>query len=245
VTAALRALPKIAFPGTAEAMIASVSSQLGYAEGNNNDTVFGEWYGMPHAPWCAMFVSWGAYVSGNRKNVPKHAYTPSGANWFKERDQWGDKPKVGAVVYYDTAGLDRISHVGVVDRVYADGSWTSIEGNTNAAGSREGRVVRRQKRRTVGERGGFGYPKYAKSPSAKAKAGLSPVDLSSVIALAKKGIYNGRLRTALRAEGLPANRRGYSLWQKSLGYSGADADGIPGRASLTALGKRHGWTVKT
>lgn len=31
-------------------------------------------------------------------------------------------------------------------------------------------------------------------------------------------------------------RRGYAKWQESLGYTGLDADGIPGRASLEALG---------
>ena len=29
----------------------------GYAEGPNNDTIFGKRYGMNHQPWCAMFVS--------------------------------------------------------------------------------------------------------------------------------------------------------------------------------------------
>ena len=28
-----------------------------YQEGKNNDTIFGEWYGLNHQPWCAMFVS--------------------------------------------------------------------------------------------------------------------------------------------------------------------------------------------
>jgi hypothetical protein len=39
----------------------------------------------------------------------------------------------------------------------------------------------------------------------------------------------------------------YSRWQQRIGYTGTqpggDADGIPGRASLTALGERHGFTV--
>jgi len=35
----------------------------------------------------------------------------------------------------------------------------------------------------------------------------------------------------------------YAAWQRHLGYSGADADGIPGKTSLTELGKRHGFTV--
>jgi hypothetical protein len=38
-------------------------------------------------------------------------------------------------------------------------------------------------------------------------------------------------------------RTGYRGWQQRLGYSGSDADGIPGKASLTKLGARHGFTV--
>lgn len=60
---------------------------------------------------------------------------------------------------------------------------------------------------------------------------------------------------ALRAEGLLAERRvegyfgtdtidAYAAWQRHLGYRGKDADGIPGRKSLVALGKKHGFTVE-
>ena len=35
-------------------------------------------------------------------------------------------------------------------------------------------------------------------------------------------------------------KRAYARWQRRLGYSGADADGIPGRASLVELGNRTG-----
>ena len=35
----------------------------------------------------------------------------------------------------------------------------------------------------------------------------------------------------------------YAKWQRHLGYTGKDADGIPGRASLTRLGDRYGFTV--
>lgn len=64
------------------------------------------------------------------------------------------------------------------------------------------------------------------------------------------------VEAALRAEKLLGSRYGkdgafgtatiaaYSSWQRSLGYSGADADGIPGRASLTKLGDKHGFDVK-
>jgi len=133
---------------------------LGYTEGPNNSTIFGRIYGMPNQPWCAMAVSVWARRAGVHSIVPRFAYTPAGAQWFKDRDQWGDRPRVGAIAFYDTSGMGRISHTGVVEKVFPDGSWYAIEGNTNAAGSREGRVVRRQRRTRVGPRGGFGYPDY-------------------------------------------------------------------------------------
>ena len=40
-----------------------------------------------------------------------------------------------------------------------------------------------------------------------------------------------------------ATKTAYKAWQKRCGYSGRDADGIPGRASLTLLGRRHGFKV--
>lgn len=185
-------VPRIKYPGTAQALVAIASSQIGYTEGKNNDTVYGKWYGIPNAPWCAMFITWCAFVSGCRKIIPKHAYTPAGANWFKQKGQWGNTPRVGAIVYYDTAGLGRISHVGVVDQVLDDGSWTSVEGNTNAAGSREGRIVRRQKRRSVGTRGGFGYPKYARVPKPRPQSAPAPVPARKTVQQIAQEVVKGK-----------------------------------------------------
>jgi hypothetical protein len=42
-----------------------------------------------------------------------------------------------------------------------------------------------------------------------------------------------------------ATKAAYAKWQRKLGFTGADADGIPGAKSLRALGKKHGFTVKT
>lgn len=38
-------------------------------------------------------------------------------------------------------------------------------------------------------------------------------------------------------------RWAYAMWQKRIGFSGADANGVPGRISLTKLGQRHGFKV--
>lgn len=39
-------------------------------------------------------------------------------------------------------------------------------------------------------------------------------------------------------------RWAYAAWQKRLGFSGSDANGVPGRISLTKLGQRHGFKVR-
>lgn len=41
----------------------------------------------------------------------------------------------------------------------------------------------------------------------------------------------------------PATKAAYAKWQKKLGYTGKDADGIPGLTSLRKLGAKHGFTV--
>lgn len=130
---------------------------LGYRESQGNDNKFGRWYGMNGQPWCAIWVSYVAAHAGAAKVIPRHAYTPAGAAWFKARNQWGNKPRAGAIAYFFNPSLGRIAHVGIVEKVLDDGSFYSLEGNTNAAGSREGTVVRRQRRRTAA---GFGYPRY-------------------------------------------------------------------------------------
>jgi N-acetylmuramoyl-L-alanine amidase CwlA len=45
---------------------------------------------------------------------------------------------------------------------------------------------------------------------------------------------------ALRAEGMP----NYITWQRSLGYRGDDADGVPGEVSLKTLGRKRGFRVE-
>jgi hypothetical protein len=38
--------------------------------------------------------------------------------------------------------------------------------------------------------------------------------------------------------------KAYAKWQRHLGYTGTDANGIPGKTSLTKLGAKAGFTVK-
>jgi peptidoglycan hydrolase-like protein with peptidoglycan-binding domain len=91
------------------------------------------------------------------------------------------------------------------------------------------------------------------------------VDLSKLVAAARRdppragtpvSYSEARIvEQALAAEGLLDERyvdghfgtatvTAYARWQRRCGYAGRDADGIPGKTSLTKLGQRHGFTVK-
>lgn len=97
---------------------------------------------------------------------------------------------------------------------------------------------------------------------APAKPSTPTVDLSKLIAAARKNpaqagtpvTYAGvkTVERALVAEGLLAARyadghygtqtiTAYKAWQRRCGFTGDDADGIPGMESLTRLGRKHGF----
>lgn len=202
-------------------MLAAARGQLGYAEqpAGSNRTQFGSWYGMDGVAWCGIFVSWCAGHSDNTGAVPRFAYTPAGAAWFEDRGMWHNRPVAGAIAFYDTAGLGRISHCGVVESVLADGRWYAIEGNTSAAGGRTGGEVRRQLRSTVGtSRGGFGWPAYA--------AAAAPASLPWVGPVLRQGSAGDRVRAAQAA--LNRHLSGYP-------HAPLVVDGVFGLGTLAAV----------
>jgi len=72
----------------------------------------------------------------------------------------------------------------------------------------------------------------------------TPVSYSGVRVVEDALVKEGLLAKAL-ADGHfgTATREAYAAWQRRLGYRGPAADGIPGAASLAALGKKHGFTI--
>jgi peptidoglycan hydrolase-like protein with peptidoglycan-binding domain len=202
---------------SAEAVINVARSQLGFVEAppGSNRSPYGKWYPMDGQPWCAMFVSWCADRAGAAAIIPKHAFTPSGAAWFKERDQWGAKPRLGAIVYFKWPSMNRIAHVGIVESVRADGAVVTIEGNTDSAGGRTGGRVMRQVRRA--HVAGYGYPAYASSARAAAAAPAPG---------------------ALDVDG----EMGPNTWKAVQRALGVPADGEPGPVTYTALQRRVGST---
>lgn len=126
---------------TPAAVIATAKSFAvkGYKEAKADDTLFGKWYGMNHAAWCAMFVSYCFGQNGGSALVA--ASTPKGfaschaaTEWFKKHKAFFHalEAKPGDVVFMAFDGdLSDADHVGIVVRndTKAKKLYT-IEGNT-------------------------------------------------------------------------------------------------------------------
>lgn len=150
-----RALQAVELTGDPRTDIVNIAlSQVGYQEstymkelsgeivGNVNFTEYGDWYDMQDQ-WCAMFVSWCAALAGVPEDVvPKHAYTPNGLYWLK--DKWGRAysrskveagaytPQPGDIIYFKSASTKATTnHVGIVTG-YRDGVVYTVEGNSSS-----------------------------------------------------------------------------------------------------------------
>jgi len=130
--------------GSIGAVINTALDQMGYVEGADEYSKFGEWYGYPHGYWCDMFVSWCASAAGVSKDVvSRDALCQSHLNWFKKRGLYhkskvfgGDYiPKQGDLIFFynpvDYPDASRAGHIGYV--LYVENNLVfTIEGNTLA-----------------------------------------------------------------------------------------------------------------
>ncbi|MFF7990327.1 peptidoglycan-binding protein [Kitasatospora xanthocidica] len=230
-------------------MLNAAAASVGYKEGPNNDTVFGRWYGLNFNPWCDMAVSRWAADSGNADVVGHFAYCPSHVNFFRARGQWlGPNASVrrGDIVFYTWDHGPLADHVGVVTADSAPGeNIQTIEGNTSSGssgsqGNGDG-CYRRTRSRTFVL--GFGRPAY----DAPSGSSLVPFPGAGFFHAGQSDDLITRMGERLVEEGCgrysvgpgpdwgPADQRSYAAWQRELGYSGSDADGIPGESSWARL----------
>lgn len=231
--------------GTRDAILAAARRDIGVRESprGSNRCKFTRWYGLI-GPWCAMAVSYWARQAGVPDDViPKHAYTPVGRNFFRNKGRYYKRPKVGDLVYYQFPGFGRVSHVGIVERVHGDGSWTAIEGNTDAAGGRTGGQVMRKRRYSVGRLGGFGRPAYAKSsgkaPASKLSKPKAPgkITVDGVFGPATIRKMQAALKVGIDGGFGPITKKAL---QRRLGVK---ADGKIGPQTVRALQRRIGAKV--
>lgn len=140
-------------------------TQVGYREGWNNDTKYGDWYGLPNHPWCAMFVSWCANQARIPTSVIKKAAiaSPTYFGFSSYFTASARMPQSGDLFF-----KKGFTHVGLV--YYVDGNYFyTVEGNTNNSGSSEGVGVFIQRRRLSDCY--FASPNYTTDPGHGYKTG--------------------------------------------------------------------------
>lgn len=136
-------------------IVAVAASQLGNVGGQP----YWSWYGFSsRVEWCACFVSWCANECGyiDVGVIPKFALCSWGAQWFKDRGQWGDnsmEPAPGTIIFFDWDGDRDPDHVGIVEYT-ENGVVHTIEGNSSDSC--------RQRQYSVGNNQiyGYGLPAY-------------------------------------------------------------------------------------
>ena len=128
-----------------ETLLAVARPLVGQVEEGHNDGPFVKEVlasvGLgPGHPWCAAFNFYVFRKAGFASLVPRSAWSP---DWVKGGRRGEAYPADVFGIYFPSKG--RVAHTGIVE---ATGKTfvTTIEGNTNAAGSREGDGVYRKKR---------------------------------------------------------------------------------------------------
>jgi cell wall-associated NlpC family hydrolase len=128
-----------AMPGAATspglAALSAAQSQLGFVEqppGSNDGPQIAEYRSAVSgayagAPWCAYFVSWAAAQAGAPiGDAGKGEGSVAGITaWAQRTGRLTSQPQAGDLILFGT------HHVGIVESVNADGTLTTIEGNSS------------------------------------------------------------------------------------------------------------------
>jgi TP901 family phage tail tape measure protein len=162
---------KVSKAGTADSMIKTAESMLGYQERKGNDTIFGKFaqkaYDLQsrYIAWCGAFINWAAKKSG--VDLASMVWTPGGAQSFMKSGKWTTMNPVRgdlAFMNFPGDGVNRISHVGLVRNVLSKNAVSTIEGNTSGFGSQRsgGGVLEKVRQYNLKNAPivGFGRPSY-------------------------------------------------------------------------------------
>jgi hypothetical protein len=115
-------------------------AQIGYKESNNNNTIFGKWYGANNQPWCATCGSWcfneaGLVTKIAAQSKKGFASCDAGLKWFAKKNKVIPigQAQAGDIVFFQFDKDIEPDHVGIV-------KWNNtalkylqvIEGNTSS-----------------------------------------------------------------------------------------------------------------
>lgn len=195
-------------------------TQVGYKERGDNYTKYGRWYGADGQPWCAMFVSWCASMSGIPDTmIPKFAACNSGGvSWFKNNGTWKDRsydPQPGDIVFFDdpngTDGRDgRADHVGIVVSA-TETTVDCVEGNSSDSVAL--RTHTRDKRVL-----GYGAPNYTAASAKSCDMSLSGLSYPEIMFRGEAFSVYGTVKSDYAITWLYADLRNENDKHYSYGY---------------------------
>ena len=112
-------------------------SQIGYEEQPVNKTMYGKWYGLDGAPWCAMFVSWVFNEAGAIKRIAASgakgfASCDIGLKWFSKKNKLIPigEAQLGDIAFFQFDNDAQPDHVGIIIKNTGK-QLICIEGNTS------------------------------------------------------------------------------------------------------------------
>lgn len=241
---------------TIDTMVAQAEKSLGLHEPNYIQAWYRQKQGNAYAgnfAWCDASISYWAWHSANQGAVTfggYFAYTVAHANVFKKHNQWHRDVagiRRGDVVFFDwglTNDIFGIDHVGLVTSVSGSNVFT-IEGNTANVCARRVRHAD-----TIA---GYGRPAYVAAapkpvPGPPHAVTYEPFPGTSFFVAGRRSSIIARMHARLVAVGCGNYRTvsnkdvwgsgdvaSYAAYQRKLGYTGADANGIPGKVSWDKL----------
>lgn len=154
---------------TAERILAAARAEIGTKESpaNSNRVKYNTaYYGREVSgsdyPWCCAFIWWVFHSVGADAlffGGKKTAYCPAVETYYRKSGRWHKEPEKGDLALFDFSGKGVSSHIGIVERVNADGSITTVEGNTALSNDDNGGAVMMRTRQISSIRG-FCRPAY-------------------------------------------------------------------------------------
>jgi len=82
-------------PAFVQQLLSIAEGELGYVEGGNNYSKYGEWSGDPNAAWCAEFICWCVDQLDQQQDsqllttiYPKYSGQNTGRDWFIKRGRF-------------------------------------------------------------------------------------------------------------------------------------------------------------
>jgi hypothetical protein len=234
------------------------ASHLGYQARPGMNTVYGGTVGYQGLPWSGSFIDVVAREAG--VSMPACVYSPSGLAEFINSRRWHAKPQPGDIVFFtwSTGETFGMPHLGIVTDVrdwQRLGKFTTIEAQVNSglAKAQESNDGIYQRVRWRDDVLGFGRPDFKKRPGRElikvdgqpeiklihVRPGIKPnrsIERVQLALASKVGLRN-HLTGALDKRTIAS----YARWQRSIGFVGSDANGIPDIDSLRRLGKETGY----